>query len=84
MHRASDALVKGIKVMFLSSRSPTEFLNFIIDDFKKVEKDDLNYHWRPQHGSCPFCRFNFTVYSKMEELHEDTAYILLKVVVELF
>lgn len=58
--------------------SPTEFLNFIINDFEKVRTEDLNYHWRPQHGSCPFCRFNFSVYSKMEDLHEDTAFVVQK------
>lgn len=59
--------------------SPDAFLSYILEDLAKIPyKGDVNYHWRPQHGSCPFCRFNFTVYSKMEEMDQDTAYILLK------
>eukprot|EP00095_Tigriopus_kingsejongensis_P011975 maker-scaffold906_size82779-snap-gene-0.13 protein:Tk11975 transcript:maker-scaffold906_size82779-snap-gene-0.13-mRNA-1 annotation:"1 transposase" len=58
--------------------SPIEFLYFVAEDFKKVVKEDIDYHWRPQHGSCPFCRFNFTMYAKMENLQEDTAYLLQK------
>jgi hypothetical protein len=40
--------------------------------------DNANPHWLPQFESCPFCSVNFTVYSKMEEMGEDTAYVMHK------
>jgi hypothetical protein len=40
--------------------------------------DETNPHWLPQYKSCPFCSVNFTVYSKMEEMREDTAYVMYK------
>jgi len=43
-----------------------------------IEGDQADNHWLQQSKSCPFCAVNFTVYSKMEELAEDTAFIILK------
>jgi hypothetical protein len=40
--------------------------------------EETNPHWLPQYKSCPFCSVNFTVYSKMEEMREDTAYVMYK------
>ena len=39
-----------------------------------------NTHWRPQAGNCAFCSINYTVYSKLEETEEDTAFFLEKVI----
>lgn len=57
--------------------SPQEFVTFLIENLRDgVLEADV--HWLPQGTLCPFCAFNFTVYAKMENLWEDTAYFMLK------
>ena len=36
----------------------------------------VDQHWRPQHRDCPFCLLNFTIYSKMEELDQDSLFFM--------
>lgn len=62
--------------LFLTLFSPDEFLMYVVDTLKQGIADQ---HWRPQHGECPLCLFNFTIYGKVEEIFEDTAYFALKV-----
>ena len=57
--------------------SPEEFLLYVLECLMN-DDEDTNPHWLPQYKSCPFCLVNFTVYSKMEEMHEDTAYVMYK------
>ena len=59
--------------------TPSEFLSFILDDLKKYGPQNVDQHWRPQHLSCPFCTLPFTVYSRMEELSQDSVYFFAKV-----
>ena len=57
--------------------TPEEFLLYVLECLVN-DGEDANSHWLPQYTSCPFCAANFTVYSKMEEMTEDTAYIMHK------
>ena len=50
---------------------------YVLDSLNN-DGENANQHWLPQFKSCPFCMANFTVYSKMEELNEDTAYVMHK------
>ena len=52
-------------------------LRYIHSIFKRG-KTRLDPHWKPMHLQCPFCLLDFTVYAKVEELEEDTAYFSLK------
>ncbi len=53
---------------------PEEYLKYIINDI--ANNKNPNDHWRPVSFSCPFCSHNFTVIAKLEEVAEDTAFIL--------
>ena len=52
--------------------------SFLLDDLQQGNHHNLDHHWRPQYVVCPFCVYNFTIYSKMEELEQDTFYFLTK------
>ena len=58
--------------------TPTEFIEFVINEGQKKNLYKINEHWRPQIANCPFCAFSYDVYAKYETADEDTAYILLK------
>jgi len=57
--------------------SPEEFIRYILDRLK-FNRRQTDPHWRPQHLQCPYCLVDFTIYSKMEELEEDTIYFTAK------
>ncbi len=44
--------------------SPDEFIQFLVPHL------DVDQHWRPQHGKCPFCLLNFTVYARVEDMQQ--------------
>ena len=56
--------------------SPDEFVHYVADTLK--EERNIDQHWKHQHFFCPFCSLNFTVYAKVEEMQEDSAYFWLK------
>ena len=58
--------------------TPTEFIEYVINEGQKKNLWAINEHWRPQIANCPFCAFSYDVYAKYETVDEDTAYILLK------
>jgi hypothetical protein len=67
--------------------SPQEFLQYVLADLARGHQR-VDQHWRPQvslaqqaaaltlpqHLGCPFCGLQFTVYGRMEELDQDSAY----------
>ena len=85
-HKAWGPLIKSVVKKFRPNpnsgdptlATPSEFLSFILDDLKKRGPENVDQHWRPQHLSCPFCNFHFTVHAHMEELSEDSAYFFTK------
>ena len=54
--------------------SPEEFIKYILDNLRK--EGYINPHWKPQTYSCPFCGMDFKIIGKLEELVQDTFYIL--------
>ena len=56
--------------------SPTEFIEYILDDVKTSSTP--NQHWNLQLTSCPICSADFKIIGKMEEIHEDTMFIMHK------
>ena len=58
--------------------TPTEFIQFVINEGQRKNLYKINEHWRPQIANCPFCSLKYDVYAKHETADEDTAYILLK------
>ena len=60
--------------------SPEEFIKFVLDQLKTNQHspENIDAHWRPQHYCCPFCLLNFSVYSFMEDSHEDSLYFFHK------
>ena len=58
--------------------TPTEFIEFVLNEGQQNNLYKINEHWRPQIANCPFCAFSYDVYAKYETSDEDTAYILLK------
>ena len=55
---------------------PDEFLKYTVDYIRDARNP--NSHWELVSLSCPFCGMNFTVISKLEEMSEDTIYIMNK------
>ena len=49
--------------------SPDEFVQYVADELESASRL-ADQHWRPQHGECPFCLLNFTVYARVEEMQE--------------
>ena len=58
--------------------TPTEFIEFVLNEGQQKNLYKIDEHWRPQIANCPFCAFSYDVYAKYETSDEDTAYILLK------
>ena len=58
--------------------TPTEFIQFVINEGQRKNLYTINEHWRPQIANCPFCAFPYDVYARHETSDEDTAYIFLK------
>ena len=58
--------------------TPTEFIQFVINEGLKKNLYTIDEHWRPQIANCPFCAFPYDVYARHETSDEDTAYIFLK------
>ena len=77
--RADAKVKKGTEFKYLGDNpdyaSPDEFLQQVAFS---LSEDRADQHWRPQHGECPFCRVNFTVMAKVEELSSDEAYFWIK------
>ena len=60
-------------VLSYSNFSPEEFVKYILDDLKRGYP---NAHWKPQISSCPFCAIDFKIIGKLEDMTQDTFYIL--------
>lgn len=56
---------------------PSEFLQHIL---KTMTDDPINSngHWRLEVTACPFCSIKFTVIGKLEEMNEDSVYLMHK------
>merc|ERR1711976_68934 len=53
----------------------SEFLQYVLEDLAS-NMVEANIHWRPQSLACPICTGSFKIIGKLEEMWQDTLYIM--------
>ena len=59
----------------ISSPTPKDFVEYILQQVELSGIYSLNDHLRPQWTLCPFCDLHFDVIGHLEDYEEDTAFI---------
>ena len=54
----------------------SEFLRYIVQEYKEHKITNLNPHWKPAVLLCDPCIMNYTFLGKMDTMYEDSSYIL--------
>ena len=59
----------------ISSPTPKDFVEYILQQVELSGIYSLNDHLRPQWTLCPFCDLHFDVIGHLEDYEEDSAFI---------